>query len=203
MKQIAELHRNLKEARNIIIDTMVQLEEKRKKQDTNVKNRVKKIIRDWIGARDGDCDTKSLIAKIDKYFEYKYEMEALSLLSNIDNVKKWYDEYHWNYYIAPHAAYFRKVNFLYRYFENRLLYDGTCIVTKDDIKNILKRAKNVLAKKDASTSARLLPTRSGFFFGGTNYDDWYYLDVDGVVRSFTKILDEWEDGDAMYVYMSW
>ena len=35
-----------------------------------------------------------------------------------------------------------------------------------------------LVIEDSSTAERLLPTQSGFFFGGTNYDEWYLKDIE-------------------------
>jgi hypothetical protein len=34
----------------------------------------------------------------------------------------------------------------------------------------------------------LLPTQSGFFFGGTDYDEWYKQDLEYTVTRIEKIL---------------
>ena len=39
--------------------------------------------------------------------------------------------------------------------------------------------------KDHSKAEELLPTMSGFFFGSTDYDDYYYKDVEEV-RNWVK-----------------
>jgi hypothetical protein len=50
----------------------------------------------------------------------------------------------------------------------------------------------------------LLPTRAGFFFGSTDYDEWYFKDVEDVRKQFKKLLDGFnEDTDVIYVIMSW
>lgn len=50
---------------------------------------------------------------------------------------------------------------------------------------------------------QLLPTQSGFFFGSTDYDDWYMEGIDMTIEQIEKILAE-DNGDYEYVYQaSW
>lgn len=42
---------------------------------------------------------------------------------------------------------------------------------------------------DRSLARDLLPTQSGFFFGGTDYDQWYAQSVEETVGMLTAILD--------------
>ena len=50
----------------------------------------------------------------------------------------------------------------------------------------------------------VLPTRSGPFFGGTDYDEYYFDDVK-IVRE--ELFELWKgfdsDRDVVYVIMSW
>lgn len=43
---------------------------------------------------------------------------------------------------------------------------------------------------DTSLAEELLPTQSGFFFGGTEYDDWYYQDIVETIKTFEELLAE-------------
>ncbi len=75
-------------------------------------------------------------------------------------------------------GYFRKVNFLVAYFENRGYKVDNCKeVTIDisDVTELLNRCNEVL--KNNSKTSELLPTQSGFFFGNTNYNEYYFEDV--------------------------
>lgn len=45
---------------------------------------------------------------------------------------------------------------------------------------------------DPSTAERLLPTRSGFFFGSTGYDDYYFDQLVITVKGIDAILDNIE-----------
>lgn len=48
---------------------------------------------------------------------------------------------------------------------------------------------------DARLAEELLPTTSGFFFGGTAYDEWYWRDLERTVEIIDKALvlpDDWD-----------
>lgn len=42
---------------------------------------------------------------------------------------------------------------------------------------------------DPSLAQELLPTQSGFFFGSTDYDQWYWWDLEYTVEKLGKLLD--------------
>jgi hypothetical protein len=104
-----------------------------------------------------------------------------------------------NHY-APYIAYFRKANFVYAYFQDKLI-DEIAWVTRDDLIDLIDRCKKVL--EDHTLAEKLLPTRSGFFFGSTEYDDWYYNDVKDCKKQMEKLLKGFKDDELMYVSMSW
>ena len=43
--------------------------------------------------------------------------------------------------------------------------------------------------EDSSVAEELLPTTSGFFFGSTNYDQWYYADVEDTIKIIERVLE--------------
>lgn len=137
-----------------------------------------------------------------KYFPYDFQTDKLKEAEVLSEVANWYLKIDWDWFYKPEAAYFRKVNCIYRYFQPRLK-DEMCRVTKDDIKDIIERATKVLLAHDEETSHELLPTQEGFFFGSTDYDNWYYHDMVEILRECGKLLLDWEDDDICFVYMSW
>ena len=52
--------------------------------------------------------------------------------------------------------------------------------------------------KDPSVAKELLPTTRGFFFGGTDYDEWYLEDIEDTIKQITEIL-ETTDFDNEYI----
>ncbi len=83
-------------------------------------------------------------------------------------------------------GYFRKVNFLVKFFEKKgfdIPNQTPWAISKEDAKELLSKCEEVLL--DHSKGSELLPTMSGFFFGSTDYDDYYYKDVEAV-RDYVK-----------------
>lgn len=103
-------------------------------------------------------------------------------------------------YITYEDMYFRKVNLLYAFFAEKLT-DEQCIVTKREVETIISNCEKVLA--DHSLAETLLPTQGGFFFGSTDYNEWYFNDVEEVLNSFTEYLKDWTDDTIGWVYFSW
>ena len=58
--------------------------------------------------------------------------------------------------------------------------------------------------EDPSVAMKLLPTAHGFFFGGTDYDQWYMHDIDNTIEMLTKVLEETDfDNEAIVYSSSW
>ena len=117
--------------------------------------------------------------------EDRFGMVALDELYN--NVELVYDE----------LAYYRKVNFLYRYFSDYMDANGImAVVDKYAIEDVIELCKEVLA--DNSKAEELLPTVDGFFFGSTEYDEYYFKEVEQVLKDFEKILQEFDMENYFY-----
>lgn len=54
----------------------------------------------------------------------------------------------------------------------------------EDIEKLLSLCKKVLEKKDPS----LLKTKAGFFFGSTEYNESYYLDIEMTVKALEYVI---------------
>jgi len=122
-------------------------------------------------------------------------------------------------YIIEEIAYWRKFNALHNWFVEN------CAEGVDDCKEVyvepsklkvlldnLKKVKASLDKSgkksigsikvftDTALANELLPTQSGFFFGGTEYDEWYYNDVVQTIKLLDGLSED--DGD-LYYRASW
>ena len=51
-------------------------------------------------------------------------------------------------------------------------------------------------------ASELLPTQDGFFFGSTEYDQWYMEDIKSTIDILTKALEETDFDREMVVYSS-
>ena len=56
--------------------------------------------------------------------------------------------------------------------------------------------------KDSSVAEELLPTTSGFFFGGTNYDEYYVEDIESTIDIITQVLETTDFEKEMIYYVS-
>ena len=143
-------------------------------------------------------------------YDFKYKKFCESMRP-IEEVRAFFDDLQ-RFHYAEEDAYFRKVNFIYHYFQPKLV-DECAFVTKADLEDIIERCDKILEGVDIrkeipyekiDLAQELLPTQSGFFFGSTDYDKWYFADVKDVRRQMKKLLRGFnEDTDVIYVVMSW
>lgn len=104
-------------------------------------------------------------------------------------------------------GYFRKVNFLVKYFEG-LGFDVEdqipININKYDAEDLLNRCDLVLEEPDKAPE--LLPTMDGFFFGNTDYNEHYFYDVKKV-RDFLKdiLIPEFDnlDENEQITFATW
>lgn len=94
-------------------------------------------------------------------------------------------------------GYFRKVNFLMGVFDRE--QTGEYIkIDKHDLLDLQERCKTVLEHRDTATANAFLPPQSGFFFGGTDINDYYFSDVEDVADWLETILPTLDDEDVIY-----
>ena len=81
-------------------------------------------------------------------------------------------------------------------------------ITTGALEKLLDTCKKVLA--DHSLASSLLPTQSGFFFGSTEYDEYYFSDIEKTIKIIEPVLKfakhklEIEDYDwEVYYQASW
>ena len=144
---------------------------------------------------------KEVFARMKEFTKYEFTYEGmLANIKPLDEVKKFFDEFEKTYY-SESDVYFRKVNFVYRFFADKLV-DECCFAEKSDIEDLISRCDKVLA--DHSLAEELLPTVSGFFFGSTDYDEYYFEDVEDCKKQMEDLLSKYnEDTDIVYFVMSW
>jgi len=107
-------------------------------------------------------------------------------------------------YIVEEVAYWRKANQIHNWFvqnvQNGVDECQNSYVSREKLEELLDVCTKVIA--DNTLAETLLPSASGFFFGGTEYDEWYYQDVTNTIEYLTEILKE-EEADEFEYYASW
>lgn len=99
---------------------------------------------------------------------------------------------------GKNAWYFRKYNWLYGWVRRKLKIAElkNCEhyqLTRSMVNDLIDDITNVLS--DNSLAEKVLPTESGFFFGSTEYDEWYYDDLRDAKEQLTQLLTEMSDGE--------
>lgn len=105
------------------------------------------------------------------------------------------------------VGYFKKINFLVKYFadlgfdvENQIPF----YINKDQVIELKNRCIAVLEDHDRAED--LLPTMSGFFFGSTDYDDFYFDNVELILEyceeTLLPMFDELDDMEGVY-FSTW
>lgn len=95
-------------------------------------------------------------------------------------------------HITEQSAYWRKANQIHKWFVDNV-QDGNddCKeyeVPLEQLRKLVKTCKKVL--KDHSKAEELLPTQAGFFFGGTEYTEYYFQNLKDTVKQIEPLLKE-------------
>jgi hypothetical protein len=102
-------------------------------------------------------------------------------------------------YIIEEAGYWRKANQIHRWFvenvQDGIDNCGDYYVGSEKLTELLELCKKVEA--DHSLAEELLPSASGFFFGGTEYDEWYFEDIKNTITILEEALAD-KHGDFYY-----
>ena len=92
------------------------------------------------------------------------------------------------------AIYWRKANQIHAWFVDTLANGvDECQripVPRENLVALHNRCGTLLDSKSTELALELLPPSSGFFFGSTNIDDWYWHDVEETHKQLTELLDE-------------
>lgn len=112
-------------------------------------------------------------------------------------------------HVEEEVGYWRKANQIHNWFVQNVQQGeddcGTYFVSEEQLEELLELCKKVLDNNELAEE--LLPSTSGFFFGSTDYDEWYFNDLKLTVEIIESLLSErnergYIDGD-IYYHSSW
>jgi len=109
-------------------------------------------------------------------------------------------------YVTAEAAYWRKANAIHRWFvENVQEGEDDCghyHVSREQLADLATLCDDILQGR--ATAEEDLPTQSGFFFGGTDYDDWYRRNLEYTRDRIRALLNNPElEGWEFQYHSSW
>ena len=102
--------------------------------------------------------------------------------------------------VSIDAGYWRKANAIHDWFV-RECQGGVdecqpSYVGREQLLELKALCEEVLA--DRSKAKELLPTASGFFFGSTEYDEYYFQDLELTVKIIDSVIDLPQEWDFEY-----
>jgi hypothetical protein len=101
--------------------------------------------------------------------------------------------------VSVTAMYWRKANQIHNWFVNNVQHGnddcGNYYVSHEKLNELLSTCEEALAKKDPS----LLPPVAGFFFGGTDIDQYYWEDIKRTIKGIKRIQKH-KDYDRLSFY---
>ena len=104
--------------------------------------------------------------------------------------------------VKVEIGYWRKANAIHKYFVDKCA-DGKddceeVYVSQENFEELMSICNQLLESKDTELAMKLLPTASGFFFGGVGYDEWYFKDLEHTRDILEKVLADKRDFDYIY-----
>ena len=109
------------------------------------------------------------------------------------------------------VAYWRKANQIHNWFvtncQNGIDECQETRISKQNLIDLKETCQAVLSTPESDrveTAKRILPTVGGFFFGGTEYNEYYFGDLEDTVKMLDKVIDETDfEKEEIYYTSSW
>ena len=103
----------------------------------------------------------------------------------------------------------RKCNHFRKWFADHaegFVDNGTTIITRGLLVEFLDTLKEV--NEDNSKASELLPSSSGFFFGSTEYDWYYFHTIEEGIEDIEGLLNDWSEetlkaNNMTFAYWEW
>jgi len=100
------------------------------------------------------------------------------------------------------CAYWRKANQIHKWFVDNVQGGedncGEYYVSHEKLKSLLDLVNKALAERDPN----LLPPQAGFFFGGTDIDEWYWQDLKNTKAKLDRVFALPEMSKLSFYYTS-
>jgi len=109
--------------------------------------------------------------------------------------------------VNTELMYWRKANAIHKWFvDNVQNGEDDCQKSpeqKEDLQHLYNIIEQILKDRTIENAMALLPTQSGFFFGPTEIDEWYWENLEKTKEALEKILAADLDGWHIYYQASW
>lgn len=100
------------------------------------------------------------------------------------------------------VAYFRKFNALIQWVDTHIKEVGNCEdiqLNKEDLLKLLQ----TLTRLNPQNCQELFPTTEGFFFGSTEYDDYYWENITRIQITVSQLLKKVDFIHTVVYFHAW
>jgi hypothetical protein len=109
--------------------------------------------------------------------------------------------------IKVQIAYWRKANHIHQWFVNYVQNGkddcGDYHVSREQLMQLQTLCKSILKDKNLSMAVATLPRQDGFFFGDTEYNEYYFADLQDTVEQIQNVLDNYSEDWSFSYHSSW
>lgn len=106
--------------------------------------------------------------------------------------------------VKEQVGYWRKANAIHAWFVEKVQNGkDDCedyIVSEEKLRELLETVKFTLNERDNDVASTVLPPKSGFFFGSTDIDEWYWKDLEYTRDTIESLLKEIEEDEKIGCY---
>ena len=142
----------------------------------SAKKYVEKI--DWSAMRDND--SMDYAAATIPQWNSIVEIADMSHIADVNDI--------YGVSVSVNAAYWRKANQIHKWFVDNVQDGndncGEYYVSHEQLKDLLDTCKSAVARKDPNQ----LPPQAGFFFGGTDIDEYYWRDIKNTIKQLDRLV---------------
>jgi hypothetical protein len=93
--------------------------------------------------------------------------------------------------VKVEVGYWRKANAIHKWFvdnvQNGVDDCKTYDVSREQLRKLRDLCRDVLLHRDRAPE--ILSTKEGFFFGSTDYNDWYFTDLEHTIQIIDRALE--------------
>lgn len=104
--------------------------------------------------------------------------------------------------VSVNVAYWRKANQIHNWFVTNVQRGkddcGEYFVSREKLSQLLRDCTLAITNKDPN----ILPPVDGFFFGGTDIDEWYWQDLMNTINQIQPLLDRKDTDSLSFYYQS-
>ena len=107
---------------------------------------------------------------------------------------------------SEEVMYWRKANQIRSWIVNNTIYEDNwnceeVELTKETLEKLKADCETVM--DDHSKARTLFPTSNGFFFGSTDYDEWYFNKLETTAKEIGHILKDTDFENEIIYYTEW